>query len=62
MSERPKIDTKVFFDTEREPVERSDLEAAMRQVMTHPAKSATGSENREPTREELNRRWKMTRR
>ena len=56
MSERPKFDPKAFADTERDPVKRSDLEAAMRQVMTHSTKSATGSENREPTREELNRR------
>ena len=62
MSERPKIDTKVFFDTDREPVERSDLEDAMRQVMAGSTRSATGSENREPTREELNRRWKLARR
>jgi len=54
--------TKIFRETERDPAALADVEAAMRQVMKHPAKPAAKSENREPTTDELNRRWKLTRR
>ncbi len=48
-----------FDETERDPVTRADVEAAVRQVIGHPAKPQDGSENREPTREELSHRWRM---
>ncbi len=51
-----------FNETERDPVAREDVEATMRQVLTHPAKPQDGSENREPTRKELNQHWRMQRR
>ena len=53
---------KAFRETERDPATLSDVEAVMRQVMKHPARPAAKSENREPTNEELNRKWKLTRR
>lgn len=53
---------KAFHETERDPVALPDVEAVMRQVMKHPARPAAKSENREPTNEELNRKWKLTRR
>ena len=56
------IDRAAFAETEREPVTRGDVEAALRQVVAHPAKPESKSENREPSREELNRRFKMSRR
>ena len=51
-----------FDETERDEATRADVEAAMRQVMEHPAKPKAGSENREPTKAEINQRWKLTRR
>ncbi len=62
MAKQSKFSVRVFSETEREPIKRSDLEGALRQVMAHPARSSVGSENREPTREELSRGWKMSRR
>ena len=41
---------------------RSDIEAAMRQLLAHPAKTETPSENRMPTVKELSRRGEMKRR
>ena len=57
-----KVNRRAFDETERETVTRAEVETAVRQVMKHPAKPEKQSENREPTREELNRRWKMMRR
>ena len=63
MTKEASIDVQAFLETDREPIKRSDLYAAMRQVMAHPARSSVGSEkHREPTREELSRDWKMSRR
>ena len=55
-------DPAVFAETERDDATMADMEAAMRQVMAHPARPVAKSENREPTKEELNQRWKLTRR
>ncbi len=49
-------------ETERDDATMADMEAAMRQVMAHPANPAAKSENREPTKAELSQRWKLTRR
>ncbi len=46
---------------ERDPVARKDLEDALKQVLTAP-RGDVRSENREPTRKELGRRWKLRRR
>ena len=46
---------------ERDDVTREDLEAALKQVLLAPQGSVK-SENREPTREELNRRYRLERR
>ena len=47
---------------ERDEVTREDLEAALKQVLTSTADERPRSENREPTREELNRRVRLERR
>ena len=47
-----------FDKTEREPVSEKDLDAAMRQIFSAPV-SEGKSENREPTVEELNQKWKL---
>ena len=51
---------KEFSKTKREPVSEEGLDAAMRQVLTAPV-SDCKSENREPTRKELNQKWKLIR-
>ena len=43
-------------------VTREDLEDALKQVLVSPAESRPRSENREPTREELSRRYRLERR
>ena len=58
----PKFNLDAFANTQRDPVTLTDVEAAMRQVMKHPAKPQKGSVNREPTMEELNLRWRLARR
>ena len=45
---------------ERDPVTMGEFTSVMKQVIA--AKPKTRSENREPTREELNRKFKMVRR
>ena len=50
-----------FEETERDPVTRTDVETAVRQVMDHPAKPVAKSENREPTKHEIRQRWKLER-
>ena len=37
----------------------SDFEGAFRQVLSHPDSPQTKSENREPTKKELNQKWKL---
>lgn len=54
---RREIDT-----VERDEVSREDLEDALKQVLLAPMESRPRSENREPTREELNRRVRLERR
>ena len=49
---------KEFKKTKRNPVSARDLDKAMRQIFTAPVGKAK-SENREPTREELNQKWKL---
>ena len=49
-------------DIERDEVTREDLENALKQVLLSPAESRPRSENREPTREELSRRYRLERR
>ena len=47
---------------ERDDVTREDLEDALKQVLLAPLESRPRNENREPTREELNRRLRLERR
>ena len=54
MKKNSEINIKEFEKTEREVVSMNDLEGAFRQIVPHPDKPKTKSENREPTREELN--------
>ena len=56
-----KFSRAAFAETERDPVTEADVEAVMRQVMEHPAKPESKSENREPTKDEISQRWKMVR-
>ena len=44
-----------------ETVYREDLEDALRQVLLAPADGLPKTTNREPTKAELNERWKLTR-
>lgn len=55
MKPKPKLDSK-----DRDPTTMTDLEDAMRQLVKSPP--GTKSENREPSREELKRRYKVVRR
>ena len=47
---------------ERDEVTREDLEDALKQVLLTPMESRPRSENREPSREELRRRYRLERR
>ena len=47
---------------ERDEVTERDLKDALRQMLLVPMKSRPRSENREPTREELSRRYRLERR
>lgn len=49
-------------EVERDPVTLEDLEDAVSEVLLAPADDRPKSENREPTKEELNQRWKMSKR
>jgi len=59
MKKESKTNIKEFEKTEREDISMDDLEGAFRQILSHAGKPETKSENREPTREELNRKWKL---
>jgi len=58
---RPRISKAAFAKTPRSAVTMRDVERAVGQVLRHPDRPVTKSENREPTKAELNRRWKLTR-
>ena len=62
MPKQANFSVRVLFEKEREPIKRSDLEAALRQVVAHPARSSVVSQYREPSREGLRRGWKMSQR
>lgn len=55
-----KFNKKEFEKTGREPVSEEELDTAIRQIFTAPV-SDSKSENREPTRKELNQKWKLVR-
>ena len=46
----------------RDDATRADLEVVLKQVLLAPLESRPRSENREPTREELSRRYRQERR
>lgn len=48
--------------TERDDVTREDLKDALKQVLLAPVASRPRSENREPSRGELSRRYRLERR
>ena len=56
-----KFNRAAFAETERDPVTVADVESVMREVMDHPAKPESKSENREPTKDEISQRWKLAR-
>lgn len=55
------MNRKEIDKAEREDVSRDDFENALKSVLLAPRGDAR-SENREPTKKELETRWKMTRR
>lgn len=61
-SDKCQFNPDAFNQVERDPVTRSDVESALRQVMAHSVKPQTRSENREPTVAEISQRWKLGRR
>ena len=48
--------------TERRETSKRDLEDALKQVLIAPAENRPRSENREPTKEELTKRYRLDRR
>ena len=56
------MNRKEIVAVERDDVTREDLEDALKQVLLASMESRPRSENREPTREELNRRYRLERR
>jgi len=59
MKKKSTINIKEFEKTEREDISMDDFEAAFSQILSHPANPEKKSENREPTREDLNKKWKL---
>jgi len=59
MEKKFTINVKEFEETERDAISMDDFEAAFSQIMSHPENPEKKSENREPTREELNKKWKL---
>ena len=56
------INRKQFDKTERRPVSKATFLDAVRQVLTSDQPEPRKTENREPTNEELKRRWRLDRR
>ncbi len=56
-----KINVKEFEKTERDSVSLAEFENTLRGVMLHSARPKKKSENREPTRKEIKKRWKISR-
>jgi len=56
-----KINIDEIKKAKRDPISTTEFESAMRQIMAHSSKPKKKSENREPTREEISRRWKLSR-
>ena len=54
------MNKKEFEKIDRKPVTLDEFTSFVRQILSTPV-SARKSENREPTREELNRKWKLVR-
>ena len=54
-----KTNVKEFEKTERREVTMADFEYVFRQVFSHSDKPKTKSENRETSREEVNRQWEL---
>ena len=57
MKSKPKIDP-----ADRDPANLDDMETVMRHLLEMPADSRPKSENREPTKKELEERYKIVRR
>ena len=55
------IDRKRFEETERREVTDEDLKAALAQILASDAPKRPRSENREPTKDELEQRWRLDR-
>jgi len=61
MKKKFAINVKEFEKMERKVLSMNDFEVAFSQIMSHTAKPEKKSENCEPTREELNKKWKLGR-
>ena len=55
------INVPEFTKSKRDDASISDVEDAMRQLMSRPSKPRKKSENREPTKQEIQKRWKLER-
>lgn len=51
----------IINEADRDKAKRKDLEDALKDVLLAPAPARPRSENREPTRDELTQRWKLSR-
>ncbi|MCY4673285.1 MAG: hypothetical protein OXD43_05890 [Bacteroidetes bacterium] len=58
---KSKINVLEIAKTERASITMPEFEDAMRQMMSHPDEPKMKSENREPTMQELEKRWKLER-
>ena len=56
---KTETNVKEFEKAERREVIMADFEGAFRQIFSHSDKPKTKSEDREPSKEELNRKWKL---
>ncbi len=56
-----KIDVDEFKKTERESTTLPELEGVFDSIMKRPAKPKERSENREPTKKEIQKLWKLKR-
>ena len=62
MTRKSKFSKAEFDKTPRDQITIRQFDSAVKQVFGSSANSVVKSVNREPTVEELNRKWKMTRR
>lgn len=62
MTQTGTINIEEFNKTERDSVTRKEFEDFAQSIVSHPFRPQNTSENREPTKAELEQRFKLTRR